>query len=125
VENKGGNPDYAAPSLVDYLGLRKSGPAVDLVDESGRLATVYREARHADGFRADLLYLRSDLLKKYLARTGRSLAWINWGERTLHYTALEQLRDNPDMRAVWDSHCHIHRQFAVYQHSSIVIDRAA
>jgi hypothetical protein len=123
-ENKGGHPDYAAPSLVDYLGLRKTGATVDLVEESGRLATVYREARHADGFRADLLYLRSDLLKKYLARTGRSLAWINWGERTLHYTALEQLGDNPAMRAIWNSHCHIHRQFAVYQDGNMT-DRAA
>jgi DNA replication protein DnaC len=121
-ENEGGNPDYPAPALVDYLGLRKIGASVDLVEASGRLAMIYRKFGNADGLRSDLLYLRADLLKKYLARTGRCLAWINWGERSLHYSALEKLRENPAMRAVWDSHAHIHKQFVVYQEVNITTD---
>jgi hypothetical protein len=115
-ENRSGNPDYPAPSLVECLGLRKTGAQVDLLEESGRLATVYREfGRQADGLRSDLLYLRSDLVKKYLDRTGRMLVWINWGERGLHYSAPEKDRESPALRAVWDTHAHIHRQFVIYK----------
>jgi hypothetical protein len=119
-ENKAGNPDYAAPSLVEYLRLRKTGASVDLVETSGRLATLYRECGEGwGGFRSHLLYLRSDLLEKYLARTRRALVWINWGERGLQHSALERLRENPAMRAIWDNHAHIHKRFIVYNKSTV------
>lgn len=114
-ENTGGNPNYPAPALVQHLGLRKRGPAVDLVDEAGRVAMVCREAGDQyDGFRSELLYLRSDLLEKYLTHFNKCLVWINWGERGIHHNTAENLRDNPSVQAVWNSHAHVHKQFLVY-----------
>jgi hypothetical protein len=115
-ENQGASADYPAPSLVDYLRLRKVGGAIDLVEESKRVGMVYRKfGDYPDGFRSHLLYLRADLLTKYLARTGRLLVWINWGERTLHHSVSEQVRGKPAVQAVWESHEHIHKALLVYR----------
>jgi hypothetical protein len=119
-ENTGGHPDYPAPALVDALGLRKIGASVDLAEAGRRVATLYREwGNHFEGFRADFLYLRADLVEKYLGRLGLTLAWINWGERSLHHDTLTNLRESADLRTVWDTHAHIHKQFAVYRDGKV------
>jgi len=114
-ENADRNPDYPAPALVESLGLRKRGGAVDLVDAHGRPGMLFRKVGDlGDGFRSNLLYIRADLLKKYLDRVGRCLVWINWGEREIEYDGLKNFRDDPEMQAVWDTHAHIHKQFVVW-----------
>jgi hypothetical protein len=115
-ENQGANADYPAPSLVDYLQLRRVGPAIDLADAAGRPGMLYRTfGDRSDWLRSHLLYLRADLLRKYLNRVGRSLVWINWGERTLNYKTIEAIRTTCAAREVWDRHTHIHKQFVVYE----------
>lgn len=115
-ENQGANAEYPAPSLVDYLHLRKAGSAIDLVDEVGRAGMAYRKFGDCpDGLRGHLLYLRADLLKKYLARSGKILVWINWGERSVHHTVSEQVRLMPAVQQVWAGHHHIHKELLVYE----------
>ncbi|HTT99556.1 MAG TPA: hypothetical protein VMF58_16025 [Rhizomicrobium sp.] len=114
VENTGGSPTYPSASVAEFLQLRKYGSGVDMFDLKKDLATLYRTSRgNEDKNRFDLLYLRADLMKKYLRKTRRKLVWINWGERGVHYSAknAEALRDHPGMRDVWDHHSHIHKQF--------------
>jgi hypothetical protein len=114
-ENAGGNPNYPAPALVDLLGLRKKGGAVDLVDAAGRSAMLYREFGNlSDRIRVRVLFLRADFVKKYLARVKRRLVWINWGERGIHYSAAQNLREDPSVQAVWSAHTHIHKDFVIY-----------
>jgi len=85
---------FPAPALCEALDLRNHTPAFDLWDRHGRRATVYREFDVADRFGGShLLYMRRDLLHKYLQSTGQVLVWIPWGERTLHYDALQRYKD--------------------------------
>jgi hypothetical protein len=114
-ENRSGTPYYASPAMVCSEGLRKSGPQVDLVDGRGRLATLYRDFHSDDsGSRGHLLYMRADILEKYLRQRRMSLVWINWGEREMDHNVTESLRDDDELQALWAKHAHIHEEFFVY-----------
>lgn len=77
---------YLAPALCQAFDLVNHNGSFDLYDSNGRPATLYREFAAGENFdRSHLLYMRADLLKKYLATTDQSLVWILWGERTLHW----------------------------------------
>jgi hypothetical protein len=87
--------DFPAPALCEALGLVNRGGTFDLWDDKGKQASVYREPDTTDRYDGSyLLYLRKDMHKRYLQATGQVLVWIPWGERTLHYTALERRRDS-------------------------------
>ena len=112
TENKVGSVDYAAPALCDALKLRNKGGSVDLYDDNGRPATIYCVfGTGSDIARSDLLYIRKDLLKRYLSRTKQKIAWILWGERSFNYTQIDRLRSQ--LEPVWANHGHIHRTMIV------------
>lgn len=86
VLNQVSGIDFLAPALCEKLGLVNHAGSFDLWDQSGRQASIYREFDVADRFGgSSLLYIRRDLLERYLAITEQVLVWIPWGERTLHY----------------------------------------
>jgi len=58
-----------------------------------------------------LLYLRKDLLKKYLEESEQKLVWIVWGERSFKSEKLLRLRDK--LQAAWSTHVHIHKKLIV------------
>jgi hypothetical protein len=123
-ENVGSNVDYPAPALVDVLRLRKCGASIDLVNEDGKVATIYRECgTHSENLQVKLLYLRSELAERYLYAVGRNLVWINWGERSLSSDILQAVREDSVMRTVWDAHGHIHKQFYVYHNGKAIAQR--
>jgi hypothetical protein len=77
--------EFLAPALCEKLGLVNHNGTFDLWDEDGHRASVYREFDVADRFgNSSLLYLRQDLLERYLSLTEQVLVWIPWGERTLN-----------------------------------------
>ena len=91
-----------APSLIQRLRLASKNREIDFYDSKGKLGTIYREA--GDGWNGDrhsLLYIRADLLQRYLTDTRQVLVWCNWGERDwmkkmegykmLHNTARERI----------------------------------
>lgn len=86
VLNQVSGIDFLAPALCEKLQLVNHAGTFDLWDRNGRRASIYREFDVADRFGgSSLLYLRRDLLEKYLELTKQVLVWIPWGERTLHY----------------------------------------
>lgn len=97
--------EFLAPALSEKLNLVNHNSTFDLWDGSGRRATVYREFDVADRFgNSSLLYLRQDLLERYLSLTAQTLVWIPWGERTLHYKLFDQGRSlAPSIQAVLQS----------------------
>lgn len=113
-ENAASNPDYPAPSVVDYLQLRRKRASVDLVDPSGRLGMIYREFGDEAGFTSSLLYLRADLLNKYLRKRRKALVWIDWGEREFDHKVFDQIQEDPALREAWQTHAHIHKRFEIY-----------
>lgn len=118
-ENQGGGAHYPSPAMVDRLNLRKRGSQIDLFDAEGRPATIYR-VFDSDGSESigRLLYMRANLVEYYLQKRKRSLVWINWGEREMHHSVSEGLRDDPTTQALWGEHAHIYEEFFVYDPSA-------
>jgi hypothetical protein len=78
--------EFPAPALCEKLGLVNHNGSFDMWDSADRQASVYREFDVADQFgRSELIYLRQDLLERYLSLTDQAFVWIPWGERTLNY----------------------------------------
>lgn len=106
--------DLPAPSLIQRLGLASKNREIDFYDASGRPGTLYREA--GDGWKGNrhgLLYVRADLLRRYLKQTRQVLVWCNWGERDwLKKMEGHVLIENPARQRIYQAHGHIHRSFA-------------
>jgi hypothetical protein len=106
--NQVGVTRVPAPALCQSLQLLNRRGEWDLYDSSGNVATLYREARIDDkSFYANILYMRSDLLQKYLSDTGQIIVWLLWGERGFedsHFAMVEQLS------ADYQAYANIHKQ---------------
>ena len=95
---------FLAPALCERFGLLNRQGEWDLYEQSGRLATAYREFKGAnDSFRSNLLYLRADLMASYLS-SGLDLVWLVWGERNFHFKSFAS-----ELRDAFRGHTHIHR----------------
>jgi hypothetical protein len=79
----------------------------------GNLGTLYRQA--GDGWNGDRhspLYIRADLLRRYLIDTRQVLVWCNWGERDwLKKMEGHSLISNPARQRIYQAYNHIHRSF--------------
>lgn len=106
--------DLPAPSLIQRLGLASKNREIDFYDSIGKLGTIYRE--DGDGWkgkRHSLLYVRADLLRRYLTDTRQVLVWCNWGERDwLKKMEGHNLIYNPARQRIYQAHAHIHRSFS-------------
>ena len=103
-----------APSLIQRLGLSCRNREIDFFDTSGCPATLYRQAgEDYFGDRHKLLYVRADLLRRYLKETRQVLVWCNWGERDwLKKMEGHELLPNEARQRVFETHAHIHRTFS-------------
>lgn len=102
-----------SPSLIQRLGLSCRNREIDFFDASGHPATLYRQA--GEGYFGDkhkLLYVRADLLRRYLKETRQVLVWCNWGERDwLKKMDGYDLLPNEGRQRVFQTHAQIHRTF--------------
>ena len=105
VANQGGGFTYPAPALCDFLGLNSVRGEADLMERNGKVGSLFRVLpeswNHAHGH---LVYLRRDLLIKYLNHTKQDLVWLMWGERGIDHNL--QLRFDK----IWSKNAHIHRR---------------
>lgn len=82
AENQVGEIAFLAPALCESLGLVNHARDLDLYDRHGRRATVFTMAKSDDpGVDCHFLFIRSDLLDRYLRETDQRLMWFVWGER--------------------------------------------
>lgn len=106
--------DLPAPSLIQRLGLASKNREIDFYDSMGKPGTLYREA--GDGWQGDrhsLLYIRADLLRRYLTDTRQVLVWGNWGERGwLKKMEGHDVIRNAARQRIYQAHDHIHRSFS-------------
>lgn len=86
--NQVGGVDFPAPVLAEFLDLRSAGGSADLIDKAGKVATLFRVAP-GPAFGSHYLYIRRDLLNRYLLARGLHLVRAVWGERTMHYDFFE------------------------------------
>lgn len=86
------NVTVPAREIADCLDLCGQPQTFDLFERSGQRASVsfsYGDLWHSGH---KLVYLRSDLLDRFLSETGNSLVWAIWGERGFYsrdYHAIE------------------------------------
>lgn len=80
------NAEVPSPYLCGHLSLRGQHGSFDMFDEAGRPASLYREwPKGTNAFsRSHALYLRRDLVLRYLKHTGQHLVWVPWGERGIY-----------------------------------------
>ena len=105
--------DLPAPSLIQRLGLSSKDREIDFYDSMGRPGTLYREAGDEwKGDRHDFLYIRADLLERYLTDTRQVLVWCIWGTRDwLKKTeGLDAIRD-PVRQRIYQAYDHVHHSF--------------
>ncbi|MBW6416003.1 hypothetical protein KZZ20_10860 [Methylacidiphilum fumariolicum] len=105
-----------APKLIQCAGLASKNREIDFYDTMGKAGTLYREA--GDGCKGNqhsLLYVRADLLRRYLKDTRQALAWCIWGERDWlkKMEGHDKIHD-PVRERIYEAHGHIHRAFFLW-----------
>jgi hypothetical protein len=97
-----------SPSICESLGLTNRRGEWDLYDSDGNAATLFRESHMDDkSLKANFLYIRTDLLRRYLSDTEQTLLWLLWGERGFkdsHLDMVELLRKD------YQAYANIHKQ---------------
>ena len=112
AENNGGSVDYLAPAICDFLKLRNKSNFRDLYDSNGNEASLLRVFGDDSLYtRSTILYIRKDLLKRYLLHTNQKLIWFIWGERDFELKVLETNREH--LQDIWSSYSHIHKKMMV------------
>jgi len=92
--NQVGSLVFPAPPLAVDLKLRVAGGSSDMIDQNGKLATVYRKAP-GPGYGCHFLYMRRDLVEHYAQSRGLQLVQAVAGERSVSYRVIERgLRDS-------------------------------
>jgi hypothetical protein len=107
--NPSGGTEFPSTELCEALGLSYRAGQWDLHDAQG-VASLYREVGEDDKeVHGHLSYLRADLLDRYLTERGKTLVWLVWGERGLHYRAAE----SRNLHGLFADHKHIHKRAVV------------
>lgn len=111
--NQAGRIEVPAPALCERLGLVNHQGEWDLYDSAGSVASLYRESKsESDTYSSHLVYLRADLMSRYLRQTRQTLMWFNWGERGFEHRTTMEVMD--ELRAVFARYDHIHRHAEVW-----------
>jgi len=102
-----------SPSICQKLSLENRNREIDLFDKHGKRASIFREFR-TERAHGNLLYLRKDLLERYLDECKKMLIWPIWGERSFHYEIIEEVRQTNQVQKIWQGHEHIHKAIHRY-----------
>lgn len=105
---------YPAPLICDQLGLTARNRSIDLFDQTGAQATLYRGAEDSWSKTYDVLYLRKDLLDKVLRAKAKSLVWVVWGERGFPTEDALRLNHEPDIQVALQHYEHLYKRVSVY-----------
>ena len=102
-----------SPAISSFLDLRYKSQSVELYDAHGKKATLFarNEEKRSN---VKLLYIRKDLLDRYLKQTRQTMVWLNWGERGVHYDSFEKFRGQ---LSNYTKHEYIHKSF--YEYSKV------
>ena len=95
--NQVGGVNFPAPVLAEFLDLRSAGGSSDLIDSAGKVATLVR-VTPGPAFGSHYLYIRRDLLNRYLHARRLHLVRGVWGERTMHYDFFKDGDISDEMR---------------------------
>lgn len=91
--NNAGHITIPAKEIVNQLNLVNQPQTFDLLDSDGNIASLnlqyHRDYNNSHSF----VYIRKDLLDKYLAETKSKYIWIIWGEREVRFKTEERRKE--------------------------------
>lgn len=88
--NKDGHVTVVAKELANQLGLVSQPQTFDLLDQDGTAASINVYFHNEYNNNHSLVYLRKDLLDKYLKDKKMKFVWAIWGERQLTFKTNER-----------------------------------
>lgn len=108
--NPGLNAYIPTREVCEYLQLSSRPQTFDMYDSNGRAASLTRTFGDLWHSGCKAIYLRKDLLNKYLGDKKKSLVWIVWGERRF------RSKDEGDLRKFTETHPHykVYKKVEVY-----------
>lgn len=81
IVNPGPHAPIPTKELCESLGLTSRPQTFDMYDSKGKIASLARSFDDTSNNRHKMVYLRKDLLNRYLHDNGLDLIWVIWGER--------------------------------------------
>lgn len=81
VVNKAGVASVVARQLTDFLELKGQPQTFDMFDAEGRRASI--TCQYGDDYwnRERFMFIRRDLLDRFLVEQDLKMVWVTWGER--------------------------------------------
>ncbi len=91
--NSAGHITVVAKEIAKHLKLVSQPQTFDLLDNNGNLASVNFEYHNDYNNSHSFIYIRKDLLDKYLEETNSKFIWIIWGERDVRFKTEERRQE--------------------------------
>lgn len=91
--NNAGNTTILGKEIANYLKLLNKPQTFDLYDTNGNIATINVNYEHDYYNNHNFIYIRKDLLDKYLKETKSKFVWSIWGERKIAFENSENILD--------------------------------
>jgi hypothetical protein len=112
VLNQAGFPNVLARQLTDHLDLKGQPQTFDMFDPNSKRASI--AFRHGeDHWNSEhFLYIRRDLLDRFLAEQGLRMVWITWGER--QYSVFTMAERAPSFRGKDEAPWRVFQQVTTY-----------
>ena len=110
--NQVGTAMVPSPALCERLGLISHAQQFDLYDPEGAIASICLIRKQGKNI-YQFLYMREDLLDRYVTETSQAIAWLVWGERLPSYSMWERLEGKIPQN-VYSEHSHIHKRSYVW-----------
>jgi hypothetical protein len=91
--NSAGQITIVAKEIVNHLKLVSQPQTFDLLDSDGNIASLHLKHQSDYDNSHNFVYIRKDLLDKYLLETKNKFVWIIWGERDVRFKTEERRQE--------------------------------
>lgn len=99
VVNDAGSTVVVGKEIANHLELVNQPQTFDLLDSDRKLASINIEVHNDYNNNHSFIYIRKDLLDKYLSETNSKFVWVIWGERDVRFKTNERreeyFKDHP------------------------------
>ncbi|HOR60865.1 MAG TPA: hypothetical protein PLG05_09425 [Bacteroidales bacterium] len=91
--NNAGHNTIVAKEIANHLKLVSQPQTFDLLDSNGSIASLNLKYFNNYNNNHSFVYIRKDLLDKYLLDTNCQFAWAIWGERDVRFQSEERRQE--------------------------------
>lgn len=112
VVNQAGVINVLARQLTDSLDLKGQPQTFDMFDADGKRASVTWQYGEPYGNSEHFVYIRRDLLDRFLAEQGLRMVWVTWGECQYSISTMANLA--PAFRGTGEAPWSVFQQVTAY-----------